>query len=155
MIRVLRKIARNEMVRYLFFGGCTTMVNLTVFYVLRYGALLSLKAANLTAILTAVLFAFAVNKWCVFGINGGGVRKAVREFVNFTGMRLVTMLIEFFGVGFLAEWAGVPDMISKVLIQAGVIALNYMFSKFWIFKDEKTTGGVANGSDISGDSMLE
>lgn len=143
--QMIRKIFGSEMLRYLIFGGCTTMVNLVVFYILRYGVLTSLKMANLTAILTAMIFAFAVNKWYVFGSSGNGIRKTAIEFINFMGIRFITMLIEFYGVEVLVEQFEISDMSSKILVQIVVIVLNYVFSKFWIFKKENQTGGVKNG----------
>ena len=59
-----------EMIRYVFAGVCTTGVNIGVFSVLRYGTGCGMQAANVISILTAILFAFVVNKYFVFRQKG-------------------------------------------------------------------------------------
>lgn len=141
---MIGKIFGNEMVRYLFFGGCTTLVNLAVFYCLRRGCLLPLKVSNFTAIVTAMVFAFFVNKWCVFRAGEGGLKRGVREFVSFIGMRCITLVLEYVGVIVLAGLLS-SEMVSKILMQVIVIVLNYLFSRFLVFGHKKITGGVERG----------
>lgn len=66
MRRMLEKAVGNEMMRYLFFGVCTTVVNLGMFTALRYKVGLNVRISNLLSIITAIVFAFLVNKWFVF-----------------------------------------------------------------------------------------
>ena len=35
MIKWIRKLFESSVIRYIFFGGCTTLVNLISFYILR------------------------------------------------------------------------------------------------------------------------
>lgn len=142
MRRLLKKLTEEELVRYLFFGGLTTGVNLTVFSLLRYAGNASADRANFASITAAVLFAFVVNRFCVFGITDMDMAELFRDLVNFTGMRMGTLLIEFFGVGFLIRYTGISDFICKCMIQVIVIGLNYVVSKFVVFR--KHIGGVAN-----------
>lgn len=137
-------LSEGEVIRYLICGGGTTFVNLFMFYCLRYGLEMRISPANLLSILSAVVFAFFANKWFVFQAGGTGYRKAIAEFVSFAGMRGITMLIEFFGVGFLVQYVHIPDMAGKLTLQVVVIVLNYIFSKFFIFKDKNIMGGTAN-----------
>ena len=58
MEKIRKMIARlygNDVVRYVFFGGCTTLVNLVSFYVLRKCGL-QLTVANIISIIAAILF---------------------------------------------------------------------------------------------------
>lgn len=128
----------GEMIRYLLGGGCTTMVNLAAFYLLRQGCGWGIKPANLVSILFAILFAFVVNKWLVFQ---AGNKNILEEFAKFVGMRLGTMVIEFYGVIFLCEWGHISEYVSKLALQVIVIALNYLISKFLVFGETKMTGG--------------
>ena len=62
MEKIRKMIARlygNDVVRYVFFGGCTTLVNLVSFYVLRKCGL-QLTVANIISIIAAILFAYVV-----------------------------------------------------------------------------------------------
>lgn len=51
-----------EMIRYLIGGIGTTLVNLSIFGILRYGLDMRMQAANILSIIAAILFAFIVNK---------------------------------------------------------------------------------------------
>jgi putative flippase GtrA len=56
------------------------------------------------------------------------------EFVKFVGARLSTMVIEVGGVWLMADVMQMNDLIAKFIIQFIVLALNYIFSKFLVFK---------------------
>ena len=57
MKQLILRFYRNDVIRYVFFGGCTTLVNLVCFYVLRK-LNVQLTVANLISIITAILFAY-------------------------------------------------------------------------------------------------
>ena len=59
-----------EMIRYILGGVCTTLVNVGMFSLLRYGVGLELQVANGISILTAILFAFGINRTFVFQKEG-------------------------------------------------------------------------------------
>jgi putative flippase GtrA len=123
------------MVRYLFFGGCTTLVNLVSFYILRRAGM-ALTPANLISIILAIIFAYVVNSIFVFHDNCKTLADHIRPFLKFIGARLVTMVVEVGGVWLLVEVFYTGDMIGKLITQVIVIVLNYLFSKFFVF----TTG---------------
>ena len=62
----IKKIAENQAVRYIFFGGCTTLVNLVSYAVFRYLLHIDITIANVMSIFLAILFAYVVNKIFVF-----------------------------------------------------------------------------------------
>ena len=62
---MILRFYQNDVIRYVFFGGCTTLVNLVCFFVLRKCGL-ELNIANLISIITAILFAYVVNSRFVF-----------------------------------------------------------------------------------------
>ena len=61
-----------EMIRYLIGGIGTTLVNLSIFGILRYGLDMRMQAANILSIIAAILFAFIVNKKFVFRADDSG-----------------------------------------------------------------------------------
>lgn len=142
MRKYFRKLS-EEAVRYLFFGVLTTGVNLTVFLFFRYVGKASVNTANLISILTAVIFAFFVNRFLVFEITNTDRKEMTKEFLSFAGMRAGTLGIEFFGVWFLNGYINIRDFWSKCLIQSVVIILNYIISKFVVFR-KSYIGGVIN-----------
>lgn len=132
----MKKLFHNQALRYIFFGGCTTMVNLVSYYLLRQGLSISITAANTLAIFLSILFAYVVNKLFVFEHRVDSLPELLKEAGSFIGMRLGTMVVEVLGVVFLSCIWGVNDMVSKLLIQVVILVLNFLISKFVVFKEE-------------------
>lgn len=135
MKELIKKLYKNDVVRYVFFGGCTTMVNLVSFYILRKAGT-ELNTANLISIILAILFAYVVNSKYVFQDKCETLRDHIRPFCKFISARLLTMVIEVGDVWLLCEKMGMNGMVGKFCTQFIVLALNYVFSKFFVF----TTG---------------
>ena len=134
---------QNDVIRYVFFGGCTTLVNLVCFFVLRK-CRVELNIANLISIITAILFAYVVNSRYVFQDKCETFKDHIRPFCKFISARLVTMVIEVGGVWLLVEVCKMNDMAGKFITQFMVLALNYIFSKFFVF-----TTGKSKKSDLT------
>ena len=132
----MKKLYRNQAVRYIFFGGCSTLVNLGMYYILRQIVGMDITAANTAAIFTAILFAYVVNKNFVFEHRTESFRELLKEAGGFIGMRLGTMLVEILGVLLLSIIWGMNDMIAKILIQVVILVLNFLISKYVVFKKE-------------------
>ena len=134
---------QNDVIRYVFFVGCTTLVNLVCFFVLRK-CRVELNIANLISIITAILFAYVVNSRYVFQDKCETFKDHIRPFCKFISARLVTMVIEVGGVWLLVEVCKMNDMAGKFITQFIVLALNYIFSKFFVF-----TTGKSKKSDLT------
>lgn len=140
MKKLILKMYENDVIRYIFWGGCTTLVNLVSFYLMRIAGL-PLMAANIISIILAILFAYVVNSRFVFHDSCETLKDHIQPFVKFISARLVTMVIEVGGVWLLAVVMGFHDMVAKFCTQFLVLVLNYIFSKFFIFTTGKKTGG--------------
>ena len=127
------KSYKNSVIRYVFFGGCTTLVNLATFFIFRRLFHLSLNPANFLSIVLAVSFAYVVNSKYVFQESCHGLRQHLPSCLRFFSARGVTMLLEMGGVWLLVDVWKMPDMVGKFLIQFCVLVLNYIFSKFFVF----------------------
>lgn len=135
MKQLIKKLYASSVVRYVFFGGCTTLVNLISFYVLRK-LRVGLNIANVISIILAILFAYVVNSRFVFQDKCETLADHIRPFCKFISARLMTMVIEVGGVWLLVAKLGMNDMVGKFTTQFIVLILNYVFSKFFVF----TTG---------------
>ena len=140
MKKLILKMYENDVIRYIFWGGCTTLVNMVSFYLMRIAGL-PLMAANIISIILAILFAYVVNSRFVFHDSCETLKDHIQPFVKFISARLVTMVIEVGGVWLLAVVMGFHDMVAKFCTQFLVLVLNYIFSKFLIFTTGKKTGG--------------
>ena len=132
MIALIKKLYSNDVIRYIFFCGCTTVVNLASFFFLRQAGL-QREIANVISVILAIVFAYVVNSKFVFLDKCETLKDHIRPFCKFVGARLSTMVIEVGGVWFFAEIVHLNDMVGKLIIQFVVMALNYVFSKFLVF----------------------
>lgn len=132
---LILRFYNNDVIRYIFFGGCTTLVNLACFFVLRQCGV-ELNIANVISIIVAIIFAYIVNSKYVFQDKCETLKDHIQPFCKFVSARLLTMVIEVGGVWLLVEKLGMSDMVGKFCTQFIVLALNYIFSKFFVF----TTG---------------
>ena len=92
MKQLIKKLYASSVVRYVFFGGCTTLVNLISFYVLRK-LRVGLNIANVISIILAILFAYVVNSRFVFQDKCQTLADHIRPFCKFISARLMTMVI--------------------------------------------------------------
>lgn len=131
------ELLTSEGMRYLFIGGCTTVVNLVVYAVLCRVVHLSVNISNIISIIVAILFAYVTNKLIVFRSHCGSFSELVQECARFIGARLATMAIEVGGVFLLYEILHQNEMVAKLATQVLVIIGNYFISRFIVFRDRK------------------
>lgn len=135
---------------YLFFGGCTTLVNLGITYFFWYALgwekiyvgkfALGTFAGNLIGIVAAILFAYVTNKKYVFVSKTNGMNELLSEFFRFVGGRVSTLIIELGGVqlaAILFPNSGTLLFIAKLVTQILVVIINYFISKFLVFRGNK------------------
>ena len=123
----------NPVLKYIFFGGCATLVNLGSYYVIRVLTNLDVNTANTISVCIAILFAYFTNSTFVFESKASTLKEKGLEFIKFISARLLTMVVEVGGVWLMVDFLHINDYLSKFLIQFIVLALNYVFSKFLIF----------------------
>ena len=97
-------------------------------------------SANILSITLSIIFAYFVNARYVFHSQAEGLKEILKEFMSFFTARLGTMGIEAGGVIGLA-WLGMPDMLGKAVTQFLVLVLNYIFSKFLVFRKQREHSG--------------
>lgn len=121
---------------YIFFGGCTTLINIAVFWALSqlFPDPNATVLTNAAAWVVSVAFAFVTNKLYVFESRGGNL---LREAGSFLLSRLTTFaldeLIMYVSVVLLMQ----NELLWKIIANVLVIVLNYVFSKLFVFKKQK------------------
>lgn len=133
----IKKLLKKEVVRYIIAGGFTTVVNLVSFYALRIFTDFSRNTANIIAISLAIMFAFFANKFFVFSSSKKDGSTFISELLAFWGGRLVSMVVEIVGTNLLCDSFRCNEFVSKLIVQFLVMAINYFFGKFIVFKEEK------------------
>lgn len=133
MIKLIKKLYNNKVIKYIFFGGLATLVNIGSFYILRRFCQLDVNIANVISIALAIVFAYFTNSKFVFCSQVTGIKEHLTEFVKFVSVRITTMIIEIGGVWLFVDKIHMNDLLAKFIIQFVVLVLNYIFSKFLIF----------------------
>ena len=123
---------KNQLL-YLFFGGCTTLVNIAVYGLCAHMANLSTTLSTVIAWAASVLFAYLTNRTWVFESRASAVPDILREMGYFFLCRLATGGLDLAVMYVCVDRLGLPDMPVKVLSSVAVIVLNYAASKLFIF----------------------
>ena len=132
IIEALRK--NKQLLLYLFFGICTTAINTICYWllydVLPFGNLLS----TILAWLAAVIFAFITNKLFVFESKRTSTQECINEVVSFFGCRLLTGILDVVIMAVAVDMLRWNGLLWKLISNIIVTIINYIASKFWIFK---------------------
>ena len=126
----------KEGLLYLFFGGCTTLINIISFIIFRQFKL-SVDVSNVIAWLIAVIFAFITNKLFVFDSKNTDRKTVMKETISFLIARVISLGIDTGLLHLMIDFMKIHEVIAKVISNIVVIIVNYIFSKLFIFKKEK------------------
>lgn len=148
MIKMMKKILKNETFLYLFFGCWTTIVNYGVFYIFYNVIGLRSVFANFHAFVAALAFSFITNKIVVFKSISFSAKKLCREITQYSSSRIMTFFIEEIGLWACEEVLYMRDvkigvlfgvaidgvMLGKFLLAVVVVIINYIICKLLVFK---------------------
>ena len=123
----------KEVLLYLFFGGCTTLVNILSFMIIRALGL-GLYTSNVLAWFISVIFAFITNKLFVFESKNVSLKKTIKECIYFFGCRVLSLFFDMGLMYLMVDLLDFNEFVSKVVSNIFVIIINYVFSKVIIFK---------------------
>lgn len=132
----------EEIINYLIIGGLTTVVAigsklLLLFTILDQTDGVQLQIAEVISWVLAVLFAYFTNRAFVFKSKAKGTKQA-KEALDFVSGRVFTQVIQMFIMWLFVThlkldsdtWVVVFTLICQVM----QIVLNYIISKFLVFK---------------------
>lgn len=123
----------KEAILYLFFGGCTTLVNIISFYICDKFEI-STSLSTVIAWIISVIFAFVTNKIFVFESRKSGFKDVLKETLQFIFFRAVTGIFDLAFMVITVDLFNANGLFMKILSNIFVIILNYIFSKLLIFR---------------------
>ncbi len=135
MIDFLKK--HKEIILYLIVGGLTTLVNIGAYALFAYPLGMGVTLSTALAWGVSVIFAFFANKLIVFESKSTTKKKLLFEIGSFFLARLVSGLLDVAIMFVFVDLLEINDMIMKIVSNVVVIIINYILSKFIIFKKEK------------------
>ncbi len=129
------KASDPEIMLYAVFGVLTAVVGIVIYQGLIWFGL-DYRISNLFSLIIGKLFAYITNKKIVFRCRQDSLTGEMTEFIRFVITRGLTGLIDYFGVIAAVELFHMDKSISKYILQATVIVLNYIFGKKLVFDKE-------------------
>ena len=147
----------REFILYCVFGGMTFLVDTGVFYLfvhhtsvfhLQYSPAIQrffapihiepysfiLHACSIISTLTAITFAYVTNRKFVFQSKSFGCKNILKEMGSFYAARIFTLVLAEVLMQITDVHMGFDELLMKFSVNIIVIALNYIFSKVWIFR---------------------
>lgn len=119
---------------YIFFGICTTLVNVIVYYICAHIFDLSTALGTALAWFLSVLFAYITNKIFVFESKTKEIFELFREICSFFICRVTTGIVDLAIMLIFVDVLHINDLVVKIVSNILVIVLNYLASKLIIFR---------------------
>lgn len=129
----------GEAVKYVFYGGITTLISWGTYAVFVWIGILPFYS-NILSWVCGVTFAFVSNKWLIF--KSKSTEKKVLAYETgsfflarvFTGMVAIVLFPILYNAGLNQEFLGTYGLLAKIATSIIEIALNWILSKYPIFK---------------------
>ena len=123
-----------DILSYLFFGVCTTIVNYLI-YIPCYNVWgMSATLSNILAWVAAVAFAYLTNKPFVFQSHDWSLQTVIPELTKFVGCRVGSGALETLILFLAVDLLGWNGNLWKLATQVMVVVLNYVASKLLVFR---------------------
>lgn len=123
----------KEILKYLIVGGLTTVVSIVSYYIVRL-FIENYLVCTVISWIFAVAFAYITNRIFVFNSKRENIFKECTEFVF---SRILSLVAEVAVMYLLVDFLNISDKISKIIVQVIIVILNYVFSKLFVFKENK------------------
>lgn len=145
--KLFKALFNKETITYIIFGVLTTAVNYIIFW-------LGIKAVgenyhlvvNAVAFVFAASFAYVTNKLFVFESKSWKKSVLAKEIPSFFSARIASFFFEEAGLFIFVDLLNAGDysffgisgvMFVKLVLAVVVVAVNYILSKFLIFKNKE------------------
>ena len=127
----------KELVLYGICGALSTVLDIGIFWLLANLFNVQYLVANAIAWILAVIFSFLTNKYYVFESKSFKKDVWIREATEFFGARGMACFIDMGGMYLQVSIFEVNKNYAKLIVTIVVIIINYILSKYWIFKKQK------------------
>lgn len=128
----------KEIINYLVFGVLTTLVNFVTYLIFAKVFYIDEVISSGLAWFCSVIFAYVTNKIFVFDSKTKGKKALLKECVSFFTARIASGILCDVGTfALMVKVLHINDVISKIVTQVMVVIVNYVFSKFFVFKKKE------------------
>lgn len=130
-----KKLLNRETFLYLIFGGLTTVVDFATYIILTRLSV-NYMIANVFSWIFAVTFAYITNKIFVFNSKTSDKASLFDEIVSFLSARVFSLVFTLVFIYCAVTLFGANDIVAKLIVSVFVVIMNYVLSKFYIFKSD-------------------
>lgn len=135
LIILQNKYEQNrEIIVYLICGFLTFVLSMVIYALLSEVLRIDVMISNVITWIIAVYFAFSINRRFVFKSNGN----VMKELMQFYLGRVLTLFVEQLMLYVFIVRLMYDNMTIKGIAQVVIIILNYIISKFIVFKKENS-----------------
>ena len=135
----------KEIINYLIFGVLTTCVNFASYFIFAKLIRIDEVISSGMSWFCSVLFAYITNKIFVFESETKTIKDVFLEMCSFFVARVVSGILCDVGTfALMVKVFYINDIIAKIVTQFMVVIVNYVFSKFFIFKNKSKQKGEKN-----------
>ena len=128
----------KEIINYLVFGILATCVNFISYFIFARVFNIDEVVSSGLSWFCSVVFAYTTNKIFVFDSKTKGKKALLKECVSFFAARIISGILCDVGTfAVMVKVLHINDVISKIVTQVMVVIVNYIFSKFIVFKKDK------------------
>lgn len=121
-----------ELIKYCFFGGVTTLINLALLYVLvELG--MNYIVANTIAYIIAVIVNYLFSVMFVFKEKAEGVKENIVQFGKFCSVRVGSLVIDNIMFYICVSILGAPLWPSRIILSVAIIVGTYLLNKIFVF----------------------
>lgn len=131
-------VTYKELILYVFFGGLTTLVNLAGYALLARLLHVDELLSTLIAFVLSVIFAYLTNRKWVFESRASGGKAICYEVATFFGGRIFSGALDLLIMYLFVTCLHYNDLLIKILSNILVIILNFIISKWIVFRKGKS-----------------
>jgi len=134
MKKLINLIFNREMILYMVFGAGTTAVDFVTYWFCSTVLGVPNVPSTVIALFFSILFAFLTNRKWVFQEHEEGTRAFFVQMAAFYAARLFSGLVSVVFMWWTVDVMHWNNLAMKLLVNIVVIIMNYVASKFLIFR---------------------
>jgi putative flippase GtrA len=134
VLRLIRRLLRDERVRFLIVGGFNTLFGFALFVVveLLVGQYLGYFVSLYSSYVIAVVVAFLLHRHFTYRVTGTG--NVLVDLVRFASVSLVSLAVNTIALPLLVEVVGITPIIAQAFIVVITTLVSYFGHKLFSFR---------------------
>lgn len=136
LIQKIKELIKKyeEVIKYIVIGVITTVINYFTFAMLSSVLKVDMHISNIIAWIVSVIFAYFANKIFVFESKSFAADVIGKEIISFGAARVFSLLLEEAILYIFVNVLNMNQLVIKLIANVVVMIVNYILSKFIIFK---------------------